>query len=322
MKKIAGLFISALLLLSSCGSVPVTGRSQLLLVSDSEVLTSSLTQYSDYMKSAPLSTDSKGKAMVTRVGKNIAAATEQYVGERTSTLSGTVSTIMGDKRFLAQTGNLMDHLGIGVQGYVSSIIGQASYMIPKQEKEVGCVLIDSGFATTTIAILQGEGILFQKTIPFGAKQIITDMMQGLGISYSEADALKRRYVFGIDNDSGQMQLMQILDRTDKARKYETSLVSDAIEARMRDTLDRIERGIDESGYRLANRSCVYLTGGGFAMMHGIRQFASAALGRNVQILNPQSPRFNSAVYANVLGVVDHIAMQYAKQGRFAFLKRN
>ena len=79
MKKITGLCVGALLLLSSCGSVPVTGRSQLLLVSDSEVLTSSLTQYSEYMKSAPRSTDSKGKAMVTRVGKNIAAATEQYL---------------------------------------------------------------------------------------------------------------------------------------------------------------------------------------------------------------------------------------------------
>ena len=73
MKKFTGLLVSTLLLLSSCGSVPVTGRRQMLLVSDSEVLASSLTQYSDYMKSAPLSTNSKGKAMVTRVGKKIAA---------------------------------------------------------------------------------------------------------------------------------------------------------------------------------------------------------------------------------------------------------
>ena len=79
MKKIASILVSALLLLNSCGSVPITGRNQLLLVSDSEVITSSLTQYSEYMKSAPISTDTKGKAMVTRVGKKIAAATEQYL---------------------------------------------------------------------------------------------------------------------------------------------------------------------------------------------------------------------------------------------------
>ncbi|MBO5251418.1 MAG: M48 family metallopeptidase [Bacteroidaceae bacterium] len=79
MRKITGLLVSALLLLSSCGSVPVTGRKQMLLVSDSEVLASSLTQYSDYMKTASPSTNTKGKAMVTRVGKKIAAATEQYL---------------------------------------------------------------------------------------------------------------------------------------------------------------------------------------------------------------------------------------------------
>lgn len=88
MKKLTGLFITALLLLSSCGNVPITGRKQVLLVSDSEVLSSSLTQYSDYMKSAPASTNAKGKAMVTRVGKKIAAATEQYL--KTNGLSAEV----------------------------------------------------------------------------------------------------------------------------------------------------------------------------------------------------------------------------------------
>ena len=79
MRKITGLLVSALLLLSSCGSVPVTGRKQMLLVSDSEVLASSLTQYSDYMKTATPSNNTKGNAMVTRVGKKIAAATEAYL---------------------------------------------------------------------------------------------------------------------------------------------------------------------------------------------------------------------------------------------------
>jgi predicted Zn-dependent protease len=79
MKKITNILIIALCLLSSCGSVPITGRKQVLLVSDSEVLTSSLTQYSEYMKSAPLSTNTQGKNMVIRVGKKIAAATEEYL---------------------------------------------------------------------------------------------------------------------------------------------------------------------------------------------------------------------------------------------------
>lgn len=79
MKKQIAVLAASLLLLAGCGSVPVTGRRQMLLVSDQEVLASSLAQYKDYMKTAPKSTATTQSARVTRVGKNIAAATERYL---------------------------------------------------------------------------------------------------------------------------------------------------------------------------------------------------------------------------------------------------
>ena len=78
MKKLLILFAS-ILVLSGCGTVPLTGRRQILLVSDQDVLSSSLTQYKEYMQTAPKSSSSQWSAMVTRVGKKIAAATEQYL---------------------------------------------------------------------------------------------------------------------------------------------------------------------------------------------------------------------------------------------------
>ena len=71
--------IPLFLILTSCSSVPLTGRRQLLLVSDQEILSSSLTQYSDYIKTAPKSNSASQKDMVVRVGKRIAAATEEYL---------------------------------------------------------------------------------------------------------------------------------------------------------------------------------------------------------------------------------------------------
>ena len=79
MKKKDLLLCASIYLLTSCGSVPLTGRKQLLLVSDSEVLTSSLTQYNDYIKTAKKSTSSSQTAMVKSVGQKIAAATEAYL---------------------------------------------------------------------------------------------------------------------------------------------------------------------------------------------------------------------------------------------------
>lgn len=73
------LFIAMSLLFSSCGSVPVTGRKQLNLVSNQEVLSLSLQQYQQFIKSAPISTDKKNTALVQKVGRNIANAVETYL---------------------------------------------------------------------------------------------------------------------------------------------------------------------------------------------------------------------------------------------------
>lgn len=73
------IFAGMVLLFAGCGSVPVTGRKQLNLVSNQEVLTMSLQQYDKFIKSAPKSTDKVNTAMVQKVGRNIANAVENYL---------------------------------------------------------------------------------------------------------------------------------------------------------------------------------------------------------------------------------------------------
>jgi len=79
MKYISLCLVVVLFVLSGCGSVPVTGRKQMLLVSDQEVLTLSLQQYDEFIKSAPISTDKANTALVKKVGVNIANAVETYL---------------------------------------------------------------------------------------------------------------------------------------------------------------------------------------------------------------------------------------------------
>lgn len=64
---------------TSCASVPLTGRKQLLLVNDDEVLQSSIASYNQYMAGAIRSGNRVQSARVTAVGQRIAAATEAYL---------------------------------------------------------------------------------------------------------------------------------------------------------------------------------------------------------------------------------------------------
>ena len=66
------------LLLSSCGSVPFTGRRQLQLVSNNEVIALSLQQYQDFIRTAPLESVTTNAQMVSRIGSRIAKAVETF----------------------------------------------------------------------------------------------------------------------------------------------------------------------------------------------------------------------------------------------------
>ena len=82
MKKIFGFLLVATILLSSCGTtstVPITGRKQSILVSDEQVLSLSNQEYTSYMKTAKVSTNTKNTSMVKRVGQKLATAVVNYL---------------------------------------------------------------------------------------------------------------------------------------------------------------------------------------------------------------------------------------------------
>ena len=77
LKKLNGwvvIFVSAWLLVAGCTTAPVTGRSQLNLVSAGDEMKLGLTSFEELKSTTPVSKDPKANAMVQRVGKRIAEA--------------------------------------------------------------------------------------------------------------------------------------------------------------------------------------------------------------------------------------------------------
>ena len=75
---------AAILLLGglSCATVPITGRSQLHLIPDSEMMSMSYSEYGQVLKNSKLSTDAKQTDKIRRVGVRIQGAVERYFAEQ------------------------------------------------------------------------------------------------------------------------------------------------------------------------------------------------------------------------------------------------
>jgi predicted Zn-dependent protease len=92
LRSIGGLLVAwlAMLAVVSCSTVAMTGRQQLNLVPDSEMLSTSTQQYDQFMKENKVSTDAAATERVKRVGGHIQAAVEEYARQnnRTKDLEG------------------------------------------------------------------------------------------------------------------------------------------------------------------------------------------------------------------------------------------
>ena len=71
-------FLIAALLFQACSLVPLTGRRQLSLVSDADMLSTSFVQYDQFMKENKLSSNTAQTNMVKRVGRRIQNAVTTY----------------------------------------------------------------------------------------------------------------------------------------------------------------------------------------------------------------------------------------------------
>lgn len=80
MMRIWNFVAAALVALAAfgCSTVPITGRQQLDIVPDNEMLAMSFQQYDEFLKENKLSVNDKNTAMVKRVGSRIQSSVEMY----------------------------------------------------------------------------------------------------------------------------------------------------------------------------------------------------------------------------------------------------
>jgi len=78
-KLIFTVFLALPLLFASCSTVPITGRRQLDVIPDNQMLAMSFQQYNQFMESHELSQDREKTEMVRRVGNRIREGVERYL---------------------------------------------------------------------------------------------------------------------------------------------------------------------------------------------------------------------------------------------------
>ena len=131
----------------------------------------------------------------------------------------------------------------------------------EQERTSGCVFVDMGSETTTVAVYKGKLLRHLAVIPLGGANITRDIANILNCEESEAETLKRTYGYPDiqhpDDDSDQ-----IIPLRDGNRTYKQGDLYDIIGARVEEIVQNIKHQIDLSGFTRENLvNGLFLIGG-------------------------------------------------------------
>ncbi|MBX4205965.1 cell division protein FtsA, partial [Candidatus Microgenomates bacterium] len=84
----------------------------------------------------------------------------------------------------------VNEVGINIQELVFSGLASSFAVLSDTEKELGCVLIDIGGGTTSIAAFVDGALAYSGTLPIGAKNVTNDLAIGLRVQLDPAETIK------------------------------------------------------------------------------------------------------------------------------------
>lgn len=108
----------------------------------------------------------------------------QQLGARMSV----VSCVPQIKKMLRRV--ISERLGLDINGYITRPLAEAEMVLTGDERRLGCMFVDFGAETTTVAIYKGGAPVYLATLPMGSRNITLDLCS-LNYTEERAEEIKK-----------------------------------------------------------------------------------------------------------------------------------
>ena len=200
----------------------------------------------------------------------------------------------------------IERAGYKTRELVLEPLASALAVLTEEEKELGVILIELGAGTTDLAVFHEGKIRHLGTIPYGGNAVTSDLVQGLGITNSDAEQLKEAYGCAYEPMVDPEQVIAMpASASHGERHISRELMTHIIHQRMDEIFDKVQREVQTAGFAGRLNAGIVLTGGG-AALEGVSELAADVFGLGVRVGVPgdkvgglveqiAAPRFATAV---------------------------
>lgn len=226
------------------------------------------------------------------------------IGSQSEILKGKLSFIVCDNYFIECFKPALKACGFNNVEFVSTPLAEAMYLFDAESRDRISILVDVGYITTTLSVVQGDGIVYQYTFDYGGGYITGVISQSFDIDFDDAEILKRKINLSRITDGNPLEILD----GNKGRYYSISELKNIVSTCIDNFCEEISNALDKVGFNIPEYVPLKITGGGIAFIRGAKEHVANRLGMSVELIAPAVPLMDSPLESAVLSLLD-IALQ-------------
>ncbi len=216
------------------------------------------------------------------------------VGKRSQNLILDASFVLAKKSFMEIMTSNLNSLGISHIEFISSALGQAMVCSKTIDSNRPIAIVDVGHISTSVSVYKGEGLALLSSFSMGGGHISSDIMQVLGMSFKDAELIKRKVILTVESNKNEYYevcsrgslVKAPINITNQIVRSRIEIIAKIIAEIM--SIDEVFKDID-----------IYLTGDGIANFKGAKNILKKATGQNVyeykNIFDNSKDKFQTSV---------------------------
>lgn len=198
-------------------------------------------------------------------------------GKKSSCLIMDASFILAKRSFINLFVQILNSAGVKDVEFLSTSLGQAVALSSQLETNKPIAIVDVGHISTSVCVYKGEGLALLSSFSMGGGHISSDILQVLGMSFAEAELIKRKVILTIESE--------------KNENYQVCSHGSLIKAPINITNQIVRSRIEIIAKVVANvlkvdemfdGIPVYLTGDGIANFKGVKAVVKECTGLDVK----------------------------------------
>ncbi len=187
-------------------------------------------------------------------------------------------------------GYCVERAHLSFEGAVAAPFASALSALEDDEMELGCICIDMGGGSTSVAVFAAGALVHVDSLPVGGNHVTSDVARGLSTTIAGAERIKTLHGSAIASANEDREMIEAPPRGEDAGAGPViaprSLLKGIIAPRVEETLELLRDRLKAAGAQIDPGAGMVLTGGA-SQLAGAREVAVRVFDRPVRMGRPR-----------------------------------